>query len=156
MTRLILALIRLMALALSYMLSTLAAAAFLSFALFLGAETEWLREDPAVAVGTAGFAFAAWLEISRAIFMPFLLIIVIAEFARLSSLLFNVLAGGGLAFVYMVLTPYSFELPYGEERIWLAALAAGFVGGFAHWMLAGYRAGRWLGPAPDETLWEQD
>ena len=79
-------------------------------------------------------------------------LVLIAEFVRASSLLFNLIAGGGLALVYMVLTPYAFDLPYREEQIWIAALAAGFFGGLVHWILAGYRAGRWLGPARDGEI----
>jgi hypothetical protein len=156
MTRFILALIRLMALALSFMLSTLTAAVFLTFVLFLGAEVQWLNDDPTVAVGSVAFALAAWLEISRVLFVPFLLVVGVAEFARLSSLLFNTLAGGGLAYVYMSLASNTFDLPYGQQEIWAAAWAAGFVGGLAYWMLAGYRAGRWLGPERTETRSDQD
>lgn len=146
MTRFVLATIRVLALILSFLLSTLAAAIFLVFALFLGGEPEWLRDDPAVVMGSVGFAFAAWTEICRALFLPFLLIAAVAEFSRLTSFLFNVLAGGGLALFYLVVTPYSFDLPYSQQEIWTAALAAGFVAGLTHWLLAGYRAGRWLGP----------
>ena len=66
MTRLILALIRTLALALSFILSTLAAAAFISFALFLDGDPEWLGDDPQVAVSTAAFAIAVWFEIAKA------------------------------------------------------------------------------------------
>ena len=151
MIRFILALIRLIALALSYMLSTLAAAAFVTFALFLDAEAQWLREDPAVAVGAVGFTLAVWFEVASAVFAPFLLLVLIAELARLTSLTFNTLAGGLLACVYMVLTPYGFDLPYTVQQIWLVALAAGFVGGFTHWALAGHRAGRWMGHAAHDA-----
>lgn len=147
MTRFVLALIRLIALAFSFMLSTLAAAAFVTFALFLGAETEWLRNDPGVAFGSVGFTFAAWLEISHILFAPFLVYVVIAEPARLTGLITNTLIGGGFAVVYMVMTPYVFDLPYSQQEVWTAALAAGFIGGFIHWMLAGNRAGHWMGPA---------
>ena len=99
MTRLILALIRTMALALSFILSTFAAAAFISFALFLGGDAQWLSDDPGVAVGTAGFALAAWFEIARATFVPFIFFVLIAEPARLNGLVLNVVAGGGFALV---------------------------------------------------------
>ena len=146
MTRLILALIRMMALGLSFILSTLAAAIFVSFALFLGGDAQWLHNDPEVAVGTAGFALAVWFELGRALFVPFIFFVLIAEPARLAGFVTNLLVGGGFALVYMVMTGPVADMPYSQQEIWLAALSAGFVGGLAHWLLAGHRAGRWLGP----------
>ncbi|MEP1207069.1 MAG: hypothetical protein ABJM29_09820 [Rhizobiaceae bacterium] len=146
MTRFFLALIRLMALALSFILSTLIAACFVTFALFLGGEAHWLHNDPEVLFSSIGFTFGVWVEISRALFAPFLLFALIAEPARLTGLITNVVLGGALAAIYMVITPYTFELPYSQQELWITALAAGFVGGLAHWIFAGNRAGRWLGP----------
>lgn len=147
MTRLVLALIRAMALALSFILSTFAAAAFVSFALFLGGDAEWLRDNPEVAVGTVGFALAVWFEIASVLFVPFIFFVLIAEPARLNGFVTNLLIGGGFALVYMVMNDLAVDMPYAPQEVWLAAIAAGFVGGLAHWLLAGYRAGRWLGPA---------
>jgi len=147
MTRFVLVLIRMLALSLSFILSTLAAAAFVTFALFLGGETQWLHNDPEVVFGSIGFTLAVWVEIARILFLPFLLYVIIAEPTRLSGLVINLAMGGLFALIYMFMTPYAFDLPYTEQQIWTAALAAGFVGGFAHWILAGSRAGRWLGPA---------
>ena len=147
MTRLVLALIRTFALALSFILSTFAASAFVSFALFLGGDAEWLRNDPEVAVGTVGFALAVWFEIASVLFVPFILFVLIAEPARLNGLVTNLLAGGGFALVYMVMNDRAVDMPYAPQELWLAAMGAGFVGGLAHWLLAGYRAGRWMGPA---------
>ena len=152
MTRLILALIRLMALALSYALSTLAAAAFVAFSLFLGGNAEWLRDDAGVLIGTIGFTFAVWIDIGPALFGPFLLLMLIAEPARLAGLTSNLLAGGLLALIYMVMVPLAVDLPYAQQEIWLAALAAGFLGGLVHWILAGHRAGRWMGPPKSTDL----
>ena len=152
MTRFVLASIRFLALVLSFLISTLVAAAFLTFALFLGGNPEWLHNDPAVALGSVGFAFAAWIEIVRALFLPFLIVAAVADLSRITSLLFNILAGGALSLFYLVLTPYSFNLPYSQREIWTAALAAGFVAGLVHWVLAGHRAGRWLGPGPEQDL----
>lgn len=146
MTRLVLALIRFVALCLSFLLSTFAAAAFMTFALFLGGDSAWLKDDPAVAIGSIGFLIGVWVEICRALFAPFLLIMLVAELSRLDSLTFNMVGGGILAVIYMVLLPYAHDLPYSAREVWLVALAAGFVGGLVHWMLAGHRAGRWLGP----------
>lgn len=148
MTRLTLAIIRILALFLSYFLSTFAAALFVTFTLFLGSDLGWLQDDPFVTLGSLGFVTTIWISLVNGTFFPFAGITVIAEFARLSSLIFNLLLGGFLAFVYLILywTPQQNESGYGDQEIWIAALAAGFVGGFVHWLIAGYRAGRWLGP----------
>ena len=150
MTRFFLALIRFTALALSFVLSTLVAAGFVTFVLFLGSDASWLTNDPSVALGSFGFLTGVWLVLCQALFAPFCLIILAAEFLRWSSLMINLLLGGLCALVFMVLRQSEISsetgLPYAEHEIWLAALSAGFVGGLTHWILAGHRAGRWLGP----------
>lgn len=155
MTRLILALIRLMALALSYFLSTLAAATFVTFSLFLGGDASWLSGDPEVAVGSIGFTFAVWFDIAGFLFAPFLFLMLVAELARFTGVTINMLAGGMLAVIYMVMLPQALDLPYSQQEVWLAALGAGFFGGLVHWILAGHRAGRWLGP-PKRIIVEEN
>ena len=71
MTRFILALIRIIALSLSFCLSTLAAALFITFVLFLGSDPTWLETDPAVAVGAFGFTIGVWFEIAHSLFAVF-------------------------------------------------------------------------------------
>ena len=129
MTRLVLALIRTFAVALSFILSTFAASAFVSFSLFLGGDAEWLRNDPEVAVGTVGFALAVWFEIASVLFVPFIFFVLIAEPARLNGLVTNLVAGGGFALVYMVMNDRAVDMPYAPQELWLAAMGAGFVGG---------------------------
>lgn len=148
MTRFILALIRILALILSFLLSTLAASLFVTFALFLGGDPEWLKDDPLVMIGSVGFSVTLWWTIASVLFLPLCGLTIVSEFARLSSLTANLLLGGLSAVIFMVMhqTLYESDLPYDSAEIWLAALSAGFVGGFTHWMLAGHRAGRWLGP----------
>ena len=148
MTRFFLALIRITALALSFLLSTFAASLFITFVLFLGSDAGWLQEDPFVVMGAIGFATGAWITIAQLAFVPFIAITSIAEFARLASLLVNLLTGGFCALAILVLSPSitnGESLPYESPEIWLTSLAAGFVGGLSHWILAGHRAGRWLG-----------
>lgn len=149
MTRFFLLLWRLFALTLSYLLSTFVAAGFLTFALFLGADPSWLNEDVEVAVWSMGFLGFMWLAITQLTFAPALLAFIVLEFGRMETLLANVLAGGFCALVALVLSPAADEvssLPYPERDVWIAVLAAGFVGGLTHWILAGCRAGRWMGP----------
>ncbi|MEE9313859.1 MAG: hypothetical protein V3V02_04350 [Rhizobiaceae bacterium] len=149
MTRFFLALLRLISLTLSFALSTFAAAAFVTFVLFLGSDTGWLQKDPFVALGAIAFMMAMWLSMAQLSFYPSLAAFCTLEFGRMSSLFSNLLAGGFCAFAAMVLLPeyYGGEaLPYEARDIWLAMISAGFVGGLTHWILAGHRSGRWLGP----------
>ena len=85
--------LRAASLVLSYAISTFAAAVFLTFVLFLGSEAGWL-EDPLVMGGAAVYVFAIWLITAQLALAPTLVIFLVAELARLSSLLMNVLAGG--------------------------------------------------------------
>ena len=158
MTRFVLALIRFIALAMSFLLSTLVAAAFVTFVLFLGSDVTWLNNDPAVIVGSFGFLTGVWFVLARTLFVPFIGVVFLAEFLRLSTLLTNLLMGGLMALIFMIpangtkpgrALEHS-ALPYPDSQVWLVAIAAGIVGGFAHWLLAGHRAGRWLGQPKEE------
>ena len=93
------AVLRSISLLLSYALSTLSAASFLTFVLFLGSEIGWLVDDPLVIGGAALYLFTTWLITAQLVFAPALVAIVTAELARLSSLLSNVLLGGVCAIV---------------------------------------------------------
>ena len=148
MTRFVLACLRVVMLCISFFFSTLAAALFVTFSLFLGADVSWLEEDPLVAAGSLGFTLSVWLTIGWSLFLPFIGLVTIAEFTRLTGLLANLLMGGLCALIFLVLfiSPENLDVPYSETEVWLTALAAGFVGGFTHWLIAGHRAGRWLGP----------
>ncbi len=154
MTRFFLALIRLVALALSFILSTFAAAGFITFVLFLGADANWLQEDPFVAIGAATFLMAMWLNVAQLSFYPALGIFFVLEFARYSSLLTNLLAGGLCAIATLLLLPEFTQtevLPYPNKEVWLAVIASGFIAGLTHWLLAGNRSGRWLGPQKNKA-----
>ena len=100
-------------------------------------------------VGATAFLTVAWFSIAQLTLLPALTILLLAEFARASSLTMNLLAGGLCALIVLVLYPLATgqegELPYATREIWLTGLSAGFVGGLTHWLLAGHRAGRWMG-----------
>ena len=83
----------------------------------------------------------------KALFVPFIFFVLVAEPALLDGLGTNLLVGGDFALVYLVMTGTAVDLPYTQQEIWIAALAAGFVGGLTHRLLAGHRTGRWMGPA---------
>ena len=81
--------------------------------------------------------------------LPAMLLIALAEGFRLRSILFYALAGGALALG----SAYGFDLrslraeasPRGAEIM----AAAGIVGGFVYWALAGRNAGKWRRSAVD-------
>lgn len=149
MTRFVLALLRILAVCLAFTLSGFVAAGFLTFALFLGADLGWLQEDPIVTAGSAAFLLTSWFFIVVEVFWPAAGLIVVMEFARIRSMTLYVLAGGVCALVVLVLDQSTGSLAYSDSEIWTAFLAAGFVGGLSYWLLAGHRAGKWLGPDPD-------
>lgn len=154
-TRFILFIIRCFALTFSFILATLAAAIFITFALFLGGELKWLYDDPAVILASITFTSGIWFVAAQSSLLPFLGISAIAEFARLTSLMFHLLAGGLCSLVYLVWQNDQIhidsDLPYSKQELWIAILAAGFVAGFIHWAIAGYRSGRWLGPVSSQN-----
>lgn len=153
----ILGLIRFISLALSFALATLAAALFITFVLFLGSDLGWIEDDPITAFSSAGFATASWLAIAQMTFIPFLIVIPFLEFTRATGFTINLIAGGAIALVAIVMSPLGageeIALPYPSSEIWIAFLSAGFVSGFVYWILSGHRAGKWLG-TPKNSLQE--
>ncbi|MEL7228542.1 MAG: hypothetical protein AAGK38_01360 [Pseudomonadota bacterium] len=165
MTRLVLFLLRLMALALSYTLSCAVAAAAITFVIFLGQDIGWLafapERDPAELVLTwasaSAFFGTVWFTILPGAFWPAVVVFAVQEGARLRSLLSHLLGGAAIAVAAVVLTigmGAGPDAPSGlDGGAWLTVLTAGFFGGAAHWLLAGHRAGRWLGPdRPDPVV----
>jgi hypothetical protein len=98
----------------------------------------------AIAIGLSATFFSIYAM------LPAMLLIAIAEGFRLRSVLFYALAGGALA----LFSAYGWDLQFvpadsGDEVSGRAAeimAAAGIVGGFVYWALAGRNAGRWRSP----------
>ncbi len=156
MRRFFLGLLRLLAMTLAYVLATFAAAAFLTFVLFLDRDASWLSQDPFAAGGARVFLAMMWGTLSYLAFLPSLLVTVVLEFARIRSSLVQIVAGGFIALYAGFAAGLAISgetggatesdiLPWPDQQIWLALLAAGFVGGGVYWLMAGHRAGRWLG-----------
>ncbi len=128
---------------------------FVTFALFLGGDISWLRDDPAVIIASITFTTGIWFVSAQSVFAPFIGISVIAELSRLKSLIIYLLGGGVCALVFL-LFPHNGVLvepglPYSNRELWLTILSAGFFAGFVHWALAGHRAGIWLGSVRTEN-----
>mgnify|MGYP000005823228 CR=1 FL=1 len=149
-------LFRILVLAFSFAVSTLAAALFVMFVLFLGGDASWLQEDPAVAGGAVLFTFAFWLQAASLGFAIVALVFLVMEIGRFTSLVASLVAGGLCAsiilFSGMAATAGIEDLPYDPNQVRLTFIAAGFVGGLVHWLIAGHRAGRWIGPRKTESL----
>jgi hypothetical protein len=73
-------------------------------------------------------------------FLPAAIAIVLAESFGWRSILFYLLAGGliGAAAIHLTMQSGVFDF---ADRPNVALLAAGFVGGFVYWLIAGRRAG---------------
>lgn len=123
----------------------------LTITLFLGGDVRWLRDDEAVVLAASGFAVATVWAVWLSAIYPLLAAFLITEMARARSFLIHVIGGGlvGIAAVIagggMNALVVALEGAYAPSQIWLSVLSAGFVGGFVHWVIAGHRAGKWLG-----------
>jgi len=142
--------LRLLVVGLAYFFTTLFAAGFVTFVLFLGSDTSWLIDDPVVAGSALLFFAALWWYILQVALAPFSLILLAMELGKFQSLTLNCVAGGACAVAILLLGDVSgimieTELPYTENEVWSAALAGGLVSGITYWLLAGRRAGKWLG-----------
>ncbi len=149
-------LFRVFVLAFSFALSTLAAALFITFVLFLGGDAGWLQEDVTVIGGAVLFALAFWLQIATLGFAAVALTFLAMEIGRFTSLVASLLAGGLCAaiilFSGLAQNAGIEELPYELNQVRLTLIAAGFVGGLVHWLIAGHRSGRWMGQPKPENL----
>ena len=111
-------------------------------------EWPWLDSDPMERVMFFAVSFFATSYVGATAFVPALLLILLAEIARLRSVLYYGVAGAvvGLASYFgsdieLRLENTTDVAPAGNP-LQLAA-AAGIVGGLAYWLIAGRNAGRW-------------
>lgn len=99
--------------------------------------------DAVYGVGSTGTLFvAAFLlfYVGAASFLPSLVAVAAAELFAIRSVLYYLVVAGLLGYALHRLIPYSGTLELFERRA-LALPAAGFVGGFVYWLIAGRLAG---------------
>jgi hypothetical protein len=137
-------------------LAFVAAGFFLAFGLFQAWTGAAQPADIGAAVG-AGLVGAS--IIGGLSFVPALIAVLVSEILRLRGIVFHLAAGGVIALGLWVMQDAggqatgvqgaSSGLPRGS----LVVLAAGFVGGFVYWLLAGRQAGCWRmkPPSPRDT-----
>jgi len=111
----------------------------------------WLDSDPVERVMFFTVSFFATSFVGASAFVPALLLIVVAEVARLRSLLYYAAAGAvvGLASYFGSNVELRLENTTDVTPVFhplQLAAAAGIVGGLAYWLLAGRNAGRWREP----------
>ena len=107
--------------------------------------------DPFERVWFFGFAFLATSFVGAVALLPALLLIVIAEAARIRTFLYYGIGGALIALAGFFGSDISSRLenttdisPVGHG-LQLAA-AAGIIGGLVYWLIAGRSAGRWRDP----------
>ncbi len=98
----------------------------------------------------AGAFFATGLAVASA-FVPAVVIVAIAETFDIRSIFYYAIGGGLIAALAWYSTDMSVQLenttdlspvPYGLQLV----AAAGIIGGFVYWLLAGRKAGLWKNP----------
>jgi hypothetical protein len=83
-------------------------------------------------------------------FVPAILAIVLAEVFGWRSILYWLAVGGGIALVTERVADRYQSLDFADRRT-VVILAAGFVGGFAYWLIAGRLAGTGQEPARSQV-----
>jgi hypothetical protein len=135
----------------SFLFACVAAAVVVTLAAGLPLWAEW-NDRPPSHEGIAIVIVLSAVFFSLYAMLPAMLVIAVAEGFRLRSVLFYALAGGALA----LFSTYGWDLRFLREISTGAhddhgaeiMAAAGIVGGFAYWALAGRKAGAWRRPAP--------
>lgn len=98
----------------------------------------------------AGAFFATGLAVAAA-FVPAVVVVAIAETFDIRSIFYYAIGGGLIAALAWYSTDMSVQLenttdlspvPYGLQLV----AAAGIIGGFVYWLLAGRKAGLWKNP----------
>jgi hypothetical protein len=85
-----------------------------------------------------------------AAFVPAVVAIVLAEAFGWRSILYWLAVGGGIGLLAEQFADRYHGLDFADRRT-IVFLAAGFVGGFAYWLIAGRLAGIEVEPAPSEV-----
>lgn len=131
---------------------------FLSFGLAGGFFENFFRElniifegdlqdtGPIVTFLVLVFGFFSSFYVASLALLPAAIAIAIAELMRWQGLTINLVLGGFVA-LFTGITSYNVQHANGlpSEGTLIVLLAAGFIGGFFYWLIAGRSAGRWMG-----------
>ena len=146
MTSVVAIFIRFVAILAGYAVASLAASAFLHL-IVLG-PLEWTNEEAAwVASGSAFVSVPVFaLFVGYFAFLPSIPVILASEVLARRDWLFHVLCGGGVALVVAALFLADAARagdPSYDPAFLAVVVAAGLVGGFGYWLVAGRGAGAW-------------
>ncbi len=149
--------LRLISISFAFVLAVIAAGMFIGFGFYNEVLTtgplldSW--EEEMFAFVSLGIGFASTLLIGAYSIGLVAILIAIAELMRWKGLVTNLVLGG-LSAGFLALTGFDnsrvISSPVGSSGEYgplLVALSAGFIAGFVYWLIAGRRAGDWLGPA---------
>lgn len=135
---------------LGFIVAALAASAFLHV-MFLGAAGFELNDTPWLMAGSILFSlpFAA-LFVAYFAFLPALAVILVAEILSRRDWLFYALGGAAAGLAVMVFlwgdtypVPEDSDVAAFDPLLSALLIAAGMIGGFAYWLVAGRLAGSW-------------
>ncbi len=141
---------RIIVIAFSLIVSMLIAGIVLAIGI-IAPDWPWLDSDPIERVQFFVVSFFATSFIGASAFVPALLLIGVAEAARLRSVLYYAAAGAvvGLASYFGSDVELRLENTTDVSPVFhplQLAAAAGIIGGLVYWLLAGRNAGRWREP----------
>ncbi|MFK7903428.1 MAG: hypothetical protein AB8B49_11375 [Nitratireductor sp.] len=163
--------IRLIAIILGVSLALLAAGLFISFGVFTGMfeqlfadveyvlDTELGNTNPLVHMLVILAGVLSSINFASLAIIPIFVAITLAEGMRWQGLTINLILGGVVSLFtgLSIVSPMqgtgnnlpSSNLP--SDGTLVVLLAAGFIGGFVYWLIAGRSAGKWLGKEPAST-----
>ncbi|HTQ84382.1 MAG TPA: hypothetical protein VMI47_14070 [Pseudolabrys sp.] len=112
-----------------------------------------LDSDPVERMMFFAVSFFATSYIGGTAFVPALLLILLAEIARMRSIIYFGVAGAVVGLTSYYGSDVEFRLENTTDVVPVnhplqLAAAAGIVGGLAYWLIAGRSAGRWREPVP--------
>lgn len=147
--------VRLIPISVGFFLAIVAAGLFVSFGLYNDILNGGIlldrHEEDLFAFISIVFGFGATLLIGLYSIGLVAILIAIAELMRWKGLVTNLVMGGACA-GFLAIQNFDFVNQLGEASqppenygALLVALSAGFIGGFVYWLIAGHRAGDWLG-----------
>lgn len=118
----------------AFLFAVLAAGLVGTFALYRG-----LEGDEAYQAFYWGTAILAVFAVAHTAFLPSAIVVLITELFCLRSVVVFAL-GGALVGLYCAVEALGPQINFSDQRVLIAA-AAGIVGGFAYWLIAGRTAG---------------
>lgn len=130
--------VQLIRVVIGFILAVLAAGCFIVWGLF---RTQGVMDDPALFATVLVAGFMSSSAVGGAVFTPAAVIIVASEFFQRRSFIYHVGLAGLIALSVWTLGGGAGEVGWRPGSS--VAVAAGFVGGFVYWLVAGRLAGCW-------------